>query len=110
MSAKKADLYGGLCKRCGLRPKRIRTRNLLFISMVLIVTTLWWWTNYEIHNAEQTGGSFIAHRLLVAAYENSGRHGVNVMFFSVFAFTVLVAAASVIGGYNQVKAIRKSLD
>jgi hypothetical protein len=79
-------------------------------GLVLLVAGLWWSTDADIRNAEQTGGSFIAHRLVVAVYGNSGRSGINVIFFAFFIVTVVVATASMIGGYNQTRAIRDSLD
>ena len=110
VSSKTTSLYGGLCRRCARRPSNVRARNLLFIGLAGLTGALWWWTNAEIVNAENNGGSFVAHTLLVAVYENSGRYGVNIIFFSSFLLTVLLAASSLIAGYNQVHAIRASLD
>ena len=110
VSSKTTSLYNGLCRRCARRPSNVRTRNFLFIGLASITGALWWWTNAEIVNAERNGGSIVAHPLLIAAYENSGRYGVNVIFFSAFLLTLLLAASSLIAGYNQVHAIRDSLD
>ena len=109
MSSATARRYGGLCKRCGLRPKKNRMRNLILVGLVLLIAGLWWWTNTEILTAEQTGGSFVAHRLLISVYENSGRYGVNVIFCSIQLLTILFVVVSVIGGYNQNQSIRNSL-